>query len=679
MSLAPAAPRTMRRSTLILTAILAASLLPALAPAQTTDTWLGGTGNWSNAADWSSGVPTSTSNVFIGNGPSAVTIDTEIASCDNLTIYSGNSLTMPSGVFLDVYGSTINNAGTLALNATTAAPLYLNIEGNVTLKGAGSVTMSNSANNYIFGYGQPSPGASLTNESTIEGAGNFSYEGSLGTGNSITNQGTINANQSTPLVIGVGSGTFTNAGTLEATNGGTLGLFSGTITNTEGTIHADPGSTVQLQQGMTIVGGMLTTSGTGLIQANCCGNNGDTLNGVTLNGTFQLNNGEIGDLEGTITDNGSLQLNATTAPVDLDILGAVVLTGKGTLEMSNSANNYIFGYGQPSPGASLSNEITIEGAGNFGWENNLGTGNSITNQGTISANQSTPLVIGVGEGTFNNTGTLKVKAGSAMYVTGGGFTNFSASMSTLTGGKYLVSGTLEFDGANIATNAANITLTGAKSQIVNQSGANGLANFAVNAKNSTLSLMSGKSLSVSGNVSNAGTLTVETASAFQTGASPNGSYTQTAGSTKVDGTLIAPTGVSIEAGALWGAGKIVSTVQSSGSVTPGNSTTETGILSTNGTYTQNAKGSLNVSIGGLTLGSQYDQLAVTNGASLNGTLNIKLIDGFVPAVGDTFTILTASAVSGKFATVSGLTINSAEHFTITYNPTNVTLTVDSGS
>jgi hypothetical protein len=78
------------------------------------------------------------------------------------------------------------------------------------------------------------------------------------------------------------------------------------------------------------------------------------------------------------------------------------------------------------------------------------------------------------------------------------------------------------------------------------------------------------------------------------------------------------------------------------------------------------------------LGTQYSRLAVANGASLAGTLKIKLINGFVPAIGNTFTVLTGSAVTGKFATVNGLSINSTEHFTIAYNATNVTLTVVSG-
>lgn len=69
---------------------------------------------------------------------------------------------------------------------------------------------------------------------------------------------------------------------------------------------------------------------------------------------------------------------------------------------------------------------------------------------------------------------------------------------------------------------------------------------------------------------------------------------------------------------------------------------------------------------------------MSNGVSLGGVLTIKLVNGFVPVVGDSFTILTGSAVSGTFATVNGESINSSEHFQVNYTSTAVTLTVVSG-
>ena len=575
-----------------------------------------------------------------------------------------------NGSNIEYLSGTIADNGSIQLNASGGSSI-LDINGAVTLKGTGTLNMSNDANNFIMGYGQSSPGASLTNQITIQGAGDIGGNG-IPSGNSFINQATINANQTTPLMIAIGGGTVTNTATLEATNGAKLSLNgSGTLTNTGGTIHADSGSIVSLESGVTISGGTLTTSGSGTIQANCCFNDG-TLDGVTNNGTFQLNNGNIEYLSGTMTNNGSFQMNSLPSggSAILDIKGSVTLKGSGTLKMSNANNNAIMGYGQQN-GASFTNQSTIQGAGSI----TPGCCSSFVNQHTTGATQTTPLII---NGNFTNTGTLTVAKTSAMYITGSAFTNFSGS--TLTGGKYMVSGTLGFDGANITTNAAGITLTGSTSQIVNDlNSANALANFATNTTTASFSLLSGKLINTtvtSGNFSNSGKVTVGVGSGFQISApSPlTPTYTQTAGTTTVDGVLTAAGGVTIQAGKVFGRGTIASTVVSSGSVTAGDSATKAGKLSLS-TYTQKSSGSLNLQIGGLTAGTQYSQLAVANGVSLNGTLNIKVVNGFIPAIGNSFIILTGSARSGTFALVNGLTIPTGGHFTVAYNPTNVTLTV----
>jgi hypothetical protein len=57
---------------------------------------------------------------------------------------------------------------------------------------------------------------------------------------------------------------------------------------------------------------------------------------------------------------------------------------------------------------------------------------------------------------------------------------------------------------------------------------------------------------------------------------------------------------------------------------------------------------------------------------LNGILNLDLINGFVPTIGQTVDILNALSVIGTFATVNGTSINSSEPFTVLYNSDNVT-------
>jgi hypothetical protein len=654
-----------------------------------TDNWLGGNSLWSDGTKWSLGVPGTTSNVFIDHGKagtSSVTINYNGAQCADLTIDSDDSLTLVDGTIFTVFGPTIANAGGFSINAVSGSAI-MDIHGAVTLTGAGNLTLSNNANNSLMGYAQPSPGSSLINQSTIQGAGAIGGAGGIGSGNTFTNQGNVKANHTTPLTITIGSATVTNTGTLEATNGATLALANGTLTNTGGTIHADPGSIVSLYN-MVISGGALTTSGagtgSGIIKAICCLGY-STLDGVVINGTFQWIANNIGYLHGTITNNGQmLFVNSTPgSSMILDVVGAVTLNGSGTLTSTNS-NNQIMGYAQAG-GASLLNQSTIQGTGQFGGAGGIGVGNSLINgtKGTIFANQKTSLFIDVNSGTFSNAGTLKVKAGSVMSIGGAGFSNFNPIAMTLTGGKYIVGGTLQFDNANIVTNASSITLAGVGSGIINQSGVNGLANLATNAKGSLLSLMSGKTLPTPGSFSNAGNVTVGANSTLNIGTPANGALTQAAGAvTMVDGTLTAPTGVDIQAGSLLGKGTINATVVSSGAVTAGDSGTKPGKLSL-ATYTQTAtsssSGSLTVPI---TSDTTFGVLAVSNGVSLqHGRLNIKRPSTYVPAIGKTFTILTGSTITGSFSN-STVSINSGEHFAISYNrtgtPQTVVVTVVSG-
>jgi hypothetical protein len=226
---------------------------------------------------------------------------------------------------------------------------------------------------------------------------------------------------------------------------------------------------------------------------------------------------------------------------------------------------------------------------------------------------------------------------------------------------------------------------------VNQSSVSALTNLATIASKGSFTVTAGQQFTttLNGAFVNLGRLTIGKSSSFKVACTANFNcpYTQSAGITTVDGTLSAtdslsglpvPGAVEIQGGSLFGTGTITSSLISSGVVTAGDSLSKPGVLSPS-TYTQNAKGSLDIQLGGTTVGAQYSQLAVANGASLSGTLNVKLINGFVPAIGDIFTIITGSAVTGTFTTVHGLSINSGEHFEIGYGTTSVTLTVASGA
>ena len=76
-------------------------------------------------------------------------------------------------------------------------------------------------------------------------------------------------------------------------------------------------------------------------------------------------------------------------------------------------------------------------------------------------------------------------------------------------------------------------------------------------------------------------------------------------------------------------------------------------LSLSGTYRQSSTGSLEIELGGLTVGSEHDRLAVSGTVNIGGLLSLSLIDGFSPALGDSFRIMTYNSAGGAFDSVSG--------------------------
>jgi hypothetical protein len=123
-------------------------------------------------------------------------------------------------------------------------------------------------------------------------------------------------------------------------------------------------------------------------------------------------------------------------------------------------------------------------------------------------------------------------------------------------------------------------------------------------------------------------------------------------------------------GEIRGNGNVIGNVQNAGLVSPG---TSPGALNIDGDYTQTADGKLLIE---LASASSYDQLLVTGGATLAGTLTVKLLDGFIPGLGQSFTILTADDVDGTFgAEVLPALPNPNVAFDVIYNAQSVVLTV----
>ena len=88
---------------------------------------------------------------------------------------------------------------------------------------------------------------------------------------------------------------------------------------------------------------------------------------------------------------------------------------------------------------------------------------------------------------------------------------------------------------------------------------------------------------------------------------------------------------------------------SSGLVQVGNSP---GHAVINGDLTQLDTSVLEIELGGLLAGDEYDLLEVAGMATLSGTLDVTYWDSFAAQVGDTFTIIEAGTLSGTFDQVT---------------------------
>jgi len=107
----------------------------------------------------------------------------------------------------------------------------------------------------------------------------------------------------------------------------------------------------------------------------------------------------------------------------------------------------------------------------------------------------------------------------------------------------------------------------------------------------------------------------------------------------------------MEAGSLLtgGGGNIKGSVNCSGRLSPGSSA---GTMTIDGDFTQQSGGTLEIELGGTTPGTDYDVLDVIGKATLVGTLDVKLINGFSPKAADTFQIINFGSQSGCFETIN---------------------------
>jgi RHS repeat-associated protein len=105
-------------------------------------------------------------------------------------------------------------------------------------------------------------------------------------------------------------------------------------------------------------------------------------------------------------------------------------------------------------------------------------------------------------------------------------------------------------------------------------------------------------------------------------------------------------------------------------------------LSVAGNFTQTSDGTLNNQIGGTPASGLFGQIASAGTATLAGTFNLSLVNGFTPGTSQDFKVMTFTSASGTFAAITGLGSNftqvinatSLDLVSTTTNPVDLTLT-----
>jgi hypothetical protein len=638
---------------------------------------------------------TLTGGTYISN---AGNITYNFGSATGITTLSASVVEENGGQFLNTYNSGNTNALANLTSITSTGALTTDVNftdagafsnaGSLTILGGttfkvGSLTQISSgaltAGTYVLDSNLDITGAAqtiTTNAATLTLAG-----GTIENTSNSTNALASLANNSGKLTIGGNTAFTTSASTFS--NTGTLTVNAGSSFSAKALTQISSGT---LSAGTYVLGGNLDLSTTGISITT----NSATL---TLNGGT-IESGTANALAGLASNTKSLTLgndaSFTTAgnfsnKGTLTVNNGSTFTVTGTLAQYNASKNTLGG-GTYVVGGTLalaagaegietdSATLTLEGTGEIKNTTSGANANALANLNTIGSTGTFTLAEDANfttAGNLTNSNKLTINAGSILSVTGT-LTNLSSG--TLTGGTYTVGGTLQLASANggITANAANLTLNGKTATILDGT-SNALATLASNSGSLTLA-NTATLTTASSAFANTGTVDVEKGTTMTVGGAGN-SYSQTAGTTTVDGTLAdaGTAGVSLTGGTIQGAGTIKANVSNGATVSAGDAG-KAGLLSITGTYTQLSSGTLSANVGGTTVGTQFSQLKITGKASLGGTLAVTLINSFTPTVGQTFTVLTAGSISGTFSNTT-IAINSTEQFDISYTSTGVVLTV----
>src|SRR5262245_43560336 len=417
------------------------------------NTWIGLTGNWETAANWSlSHVPTAGEDVLIPDvgAPGVSDIITvtaggqvarSITNAEQLRVLTGDltfTQTSSSSGTVALAGGTLTASGNLTTNTLNVSAGTLTGAGNVTvtgpfnwsggtINGAGSFTTAGPST--LSGAVKTLAGRTWTNTGNATwtaGSINLADAGAI-----ISNQGTFNANLSSFTDDFLGVGTFNNQGgalfsanaggfdvsfngpTLN--NSGALGIANGRLNgsiNNAGAVNLGAGGVLEAFNGFTVnLNAGSSIAGAGEVRAA-----GGQLN---VNTPLTLVSNQLLSVQG-----GALSANANLSAHTLSLTGGTV-NGAGSLTVTDA-------FSQSGGTINIGGDASItQAAGVLGLANNISAANvTLASSAGVSQSNGGITTSGLrltGQGAFNltqpanNVGTLAADitgAGTLSYQTG---------------------------------------------------------------------------------------------------------------------------------------------------------------------------------------------------------------------------------------------------------------------
>ncbi|MBA3483791.1 MAG: autotransporter-associated beta strand repeat-containing protein [Pirellulales bacterium] len=501
-----------------------------------------------------------------------------------------------------------------------------------------------------------------------QGTLTISNGGTVGSGGTVSTQPTF-VSDATATVTGTGS-LWSDGGNLEVRAGGVLRISDRGLVQAASLRVFDTGS-VEVNNAESTIAGLIVTGGAlplategslgSLIVANSTSGRMVVQGGGTVSNSLGIVAATSG-MFGSVLVQGA---GSTWTNTDNVFVG---LGGNGTLEVRNGGTlNSVRGFAGANAFSSGIITVTDPGStwnasGSF-FLGNAGsallsvlnggvastTGNShlgftagATGDVNVSGAGSTlniGVLLNIGGDSAGARGTGSVRIADGGIVNVGSATNLYSTgrldlvnETTFTGDVNSFGGMIRTIGTTTLANAVHLNAGGVSVETNTLDGNavfSGIIDGAGGLTKSTFVGITGK-----------GTLALTAANTY------TGATTVNAGTLLVDGSITSATTVNSGA-TLGGSGTIAAdvTLNNGAIVAPGNSP---GTLNIAGNYTQNSGGTLKIELASPT---SFDRLAVTGNAALGGTLEVSLIDGFIPTADQTFDILSFGSVGGAFSSV----------------------------